>query len=126
MKIKCIIATLAAAFLVGCASTGNNFDESKISQIKKGESTEADLTALFGTPQNRTVDSEGTTMLSWVYAETKVKGESFIPYAGAFLGGGRSKSKTLNVALLDGKVKSYTLSGGAGESRGTTQDVPKK
>lgn len=125
-NVKTGIAILTAALLTGCASVGNNFDESKVSQIKKGETTENELLQMFGGPQNRSVTSEGQTILTWMYTESSVKGESFIPYAGAFVGGTRSKSKTLNVVLQDGKVQSYAASGGGTESRGTTQDVPKQ
>jgi hypothetical protein len=119
------ILCLLALFAVSCASVGNNFDDSKISQIKKGETTEADLVKLFGEPQNRSISSENGLTLTWIYSEAKVKGESFIPYAGAFMGGTRSKMKTLSVMLADNKVSSYTYSGGGTETRNTTQDTPK-
>jgi hypothetical protein len=73
------------------------------------------------------MDSEGHTSLAWTYVESEVKGESFIPYAGSFVGGNRTRNKTLNVALgPDGKVVSYSFSGGGMETRGMKQDVPKK
>ena len=114
-----------ALFAVSCASAGNNFDDSKISQIKKGETTEADLVKMFGEPQNRSVNSESGLTLTWIYSEAKVKGESFIPYAGAFMGGTRAKSKTLSVVLADNKVASFTYTGGGAETRNTTQETPK-
>jgi hypothetical protein len=117
--------SLLTLFAVSCASVGNNFDESKISEIKKGQTTETDLVGMFGPPQNRSVNSDTGLTLTWIYSEAKVKGESFIPYAGAFMGGTRSKSKTLSVMLADNKVTSYTYSGGGTETRNTTQDTPK-
>jgi hypothetical protein len=119
------ILCLLALFAVSCASVGNNFDDSKISEIKKGETTEADLVKMFGEPQNRSISSENGLTLTWIYSEAKVKGESFIPYAGAFMGGTRSKMKTLSVMLADNKVSSFTYSGGGTETRNTTQDTPK-
>jgi outer membrane protein assembly factor BamE (lipoprotein component of BamABCDE complex) len=119
------ILCFLALFDMSCASAGNNFDESKISQIKKGQTTEADLIGMFGPPQNRSVNSDTGVTLTWIYSEAKVKGESFIPYAGAFMGGTRSKSKTLSVTLADNKVTSYTYSGGGTETRNMTQDTPK-
>ena len=120
------IALVSAALFAGCASVGNNFDDSKVSQIKKGETTEAELIQIFGEPQNRTVNSEGRTVLTWTYAESKVRGESFIPYAGVFVGGHDTKSKSLTVTLQDGKAMSFASGGGGLGSRGTTQDVPGK
>ncbi len=129
--MKTILITLLCAaitaWLVGCASTGANFDENKVSQIKKGETTAAELIQMFGQPVNRAMNSEGTTTLTWMYTEARVKGESFIPYAGPWLGGTRSKEKLLTVTLgADGKVSSFSSSAGGMESRQTTQDAPKK
>ncbi len=95
LKLRIPISAVLAALLAGCASTGNNFDDSKVSQIKKGETTEAQLIQMFGEPQRRGVNSEGATTLMWMYMESSVKGESFIPYAGPFVGGSRHKQKTL-------------------------------
>ncbi len=120
-----ILIVLCSALIVGCASTGNNFDEGKLTQIKKGETTEAQLVEIFGQPENRSVNSESVTTLTWMYAEATIKGESFIPYAGPFLGGSRGKSKSLTVTLAENKVTGYTFSGGGSETRQTTQSIPK-
>jgi len=115
-----------AALVAGCVSVGENFNSGKVAQIKKGETTEAELVQWFGPPENRSINSDGNTTLTWNYVESKVKGESFIPYAGAFMGGTRSKHKMLMVSLgSDGKVTSFNYTGGGIETRGTTQDEPK-
>ena len=122
-----LLVATAAALIVGCASTGNNFDDSKVSQIKKGETTEADLLQMFGQPQSRSLNSEGQTILTWSYVEARVKGETFIPYAGAFMGGSTSAHKMLTVVLLAGKVASFNSTAGGTETRqNQVQDVPKK
>lgn len=125
-KLKLATTAAIAAFLLGCASVGNNFDESKVTQIQKGVTTEADLVASFGQPAQRSMNSEGQTILVWTYHESEVKAESFIPYVGPITGGDRSRNKTLTVTLTDGKVASYNYSGGGLETRGTKQEVPKK
>lgn len=120
-----VLSLLAVAFLaISCASVGNNFDESKISEIKKGQTTEADLLKMFGQPENRTMNSDSGLTLTWMYAESAVKGESFIPYAGTFLGGARSKNKSLSAVLTNSVVESFTYSGGGTESRNMTQSTP--
>ena len=122
-------AALVAMFALvpGCVSTGTNFDASKVSQIKKGETTEDHLEKLFGKPKIHTVSSEGITHLTWSYLESQMKGESFIPIAGPFVGGSRSSHKTLSVTLgPDGRVTHFTSSSGGSEMRYTTQDAPKQ
>lgn len=113
--------------LVGCASAGKNFDSRKVPQIEKGRTTEAELVQMFGEPTSRGLKTGGIKTLSWVYAESRVKGETFIPFAGAFLGGTDTKTKTLIVALAsDGTVSDYEYSGGDLEATGTVQDDPEK
>ena len=125
MYLPKYIAAIIFVGFVGCATTGSNFDESKVSEIKKGQTTEADLTRMFGPPENRSTNSEGTTTLSWMYYETTTKGASFIPIAGMFLGGSKTKGKTLSVHLgTDGKVMSFQSSGGGSEARPTTENAP--
>jgi hypothetical protein len=128
MKKALILTALAlvgGGFLFGCASVGRNFDETKVSQIKTNETSEADLITLFGKPQNRMMNSSGQMILTWMYSESNVKGQSFIPFAGPFIGGTDTKTKTLNVTLQQGRVISFASSGGGTEMRQGTQDVPK-
>lgn len=126
-KIQNVILVVVLGILIaGCASTGFNFDESKISQIKKGETTEPELIQWFGQPVERGINSEGMTTMTWMYTEATVKGSTFVPYVGPFVGGTRSKNKVLMVTLNSGKVANFSFSGGGTETRQTTQGVPKK
>lgn len=109
----------------GCSSVGHNFDSRKISEIKKGETTETDLIAAFGQPDQRGYNSEKGTVWTWLYTQATVKGATFIPLVGAFAGGVDTKNKTLVVYLDDsGKVSSFSYSGGGFESTGMTQPDP--
>ena len=57
--------------------------------------------------------------------ESQVKGESFIPYAGEFLGGSNSAQKSLSVTLgSNGRVLEYSESGGSMESRENQLGTP--
>jgi hypothetical protein len=102
--------------VLGCASVGTNFNSSKVASIKKGETTEPALIEMFGKPQQISSNSEDERVLTWIYSESHVKGETFIPFAGGFVGGATTKTKSLVVKLSDGKVNSYTFSGGEIES----------
>src|SRR6202012_3024018 len=102
---------------------GRILTKPKSPKSKKASPLKPDLVHLFGAPQNRSVNSDGILKLTWMYAESRVRGESFIPYFGAFAGGARSQMKTLTVQLAADKVASYTLSGGANETRNMTQST---
>jgi hypothetical protein len=74
------------------------------------EPTEADLVRMFGRPSTKTLDSNGKTVLGWIYSEAQVKGETFIPIAGAFVGGANTRVQMLSVLIgRDGKVERYTM-----------------
>jgi hypothetical protein len=90
------LLVVALSALLGCVSTGRNFDESRVADIRKGQTTEADLRQMFGPPQNRSMNSEGMTTLMWMYHEMTTKPQTFIPIAGPFIGGADTSGKTLS------------------------------
>lgn len=127
MKKLLTILFTTSALLVGCASAGKNFNTDNVTKIEKGKTTEADLLQMFGEPQERGLKTGGLKTLTWVYVESTVKGETFIPFAGAFVGGTDVKKKSLTVAIgADGKVTEYDFTGGAMGSTGTTQPDPER
>ncbi len=123
-SIRSVSLLLAAALLLpllsgGCASAGRNFDDSQVSKIQKGVTTEQDLITMFGQPEQRSMNSEGQTVLTWMYTHGHVNGKSFIPFAGAFMGGTNSESKSLTVTLKDDKVVTYAVNNGNMETHHT-------
>jgi hypothetical protein len=121
------LALLLSMILVGCASVGKNFNADNVAKIQTGKTTEADLVQMFGEPQQRGLKTGGLKTLTWIYTESRVKGETFIPIAGAFMGGADTKTKSLTVSLgSDGTVTDYAFSGGALGSTGTTQADPEQ
>lgn len=106
-RIAGFVGLFVCLSFVGCVSTGTNFDESKVSQIRKGETTEADLVRMFGKPNNRTTqmtDGKTSTVLTWAF----VKSNAF----GGPLMSTDVKMKTLGVFLdASGKVERVTYTG---------------
>lgn len=123
--MKTVILLIPLLVLLGCASTGHNFDSRKVTTIQKGETTEADLVVMFGKPSYRTISSETGVKLAWIYVESTADAASYVPLVGAFAGGVTSKTKTLNVSLdQSGKVSSYEYSGGGVDSSGLAGTDP--
>jgi len=88
---------LLCLMLVGCtASVGNNFDDSKLAQIKTDQTTRQQLIALFGQPSTETPFPEGQSILMWTYSQAKAMSTT--------------EGRTLTIRLMNGKVKSYTVS----------------
>lgn len=77
---------IIAAALLG-ASVGTPIATQNIPKIKKGVTTEADLVHMFGQPSDKTLNSNGRVIMSWVHSAAQAKGTSFIPFAGPFVGG---------------------------------------
>jgi hypothetical protein len=95
------------AFLVaGCAAYHHGTDLSSLEQtpIVKGQTTEKELIARFGEPQNQTIRSDGKKMLMWSDANSSV------PFMG--IGATHVKSRTLSAMCLDGVVVDFTDSSG--------------
>ena len=106
------LSTGVLLLLTACVhQAGSNWDDQKVSQIKKGETTEAELLQWFGTPIHRNRTSEGITTLSWSHAEIR-QGLSLNYFNPAPIRG--QSNKTLTVMLgPDGKVTSFSTGGSA-------------
>jgi cytoskeletal protein RodZ len=116
LHLSLVLLCLSLA-LAACASSGTNFDETKSSSIEKGVTTENELVQTFGPPTSSTVSADGTKTLVWAYAHSQANGESFIPFAGSWVGGVHTKSKALSVTLRHNRVTDYAVSHSALETR---------
>jgi outer membrane protein assembly factor BamE (lipoprotein component of BamABCDE complex) len=89
----------------GCASSshGTKIDDNKVSQIQKGVTTRAEVEQLLGRPAQTSLTGNGGRMMLYQYSESKqqVKATSFIPIAGAFMGGttGTMRMQQLQIVL---------------------------
>jgi outer membrane protein assembly factor BamE (lipoprotein component of BamABCDE complex) len=109
MMMKIAVFLLALAF-AGCASVGTPIAQENVKKIRPGVTTEADLVRMFGPPSTRTLDSNGKTILGWIYSEAQTKGTTFIPIAGPFVGGVNTRTQMLSVLIArNGKVERYTM-----------------
>jgi hypothetical protein len=90
---------LLSLSLLGCATHGKVYDDSKVAMIKKDATTEAELLEWFGPATTRTMGPDGSKVLTWKFAP---------PKAGTSGSAGR-----LEVRFgPDGKVNSYNAMGG--------------
>lgn len=119
-----------AALLAGCAAAGIKVTEQQLSALKPGESTEAHAVQLLGQPTVRSRMSDGMTTLAYSYFETKVRPETFIPFAGAFIGGSDTRTNTVVLRfdqagkLLNTTSSESTFGSGMGVAAGTLSQEP--
>lgn len=105
-----LLYIITAALVCSCASVGTPIATQDISKIKKGVTTEPDLVRMFGTPTTKTLNSNGNVIMIWTHSAAQAKGTSFIPIAGAFVGGTNVQVQQLTVLLKkDGTVENYTM-----------------
>lgn len=110
-NIALVLASIALC--VGCMSTrsGTDFNSTNVSQLKTGETTEAEVIQLIGQPLSRTRSSDGTVMLVYSYDP----GQTITPFSGLdphFAQNAGAQRKTLEVILdANGRVKSFTQTG---------------
>ncbi len=116
MKNKLVSLVLAGSLLAGCATVGRKLDPSKVSQVAKGQTREQ-VIALVGSPDQIVKDGSGNTIFTYSYARATAKAESFIPIAGAFMGGANVQNQMLQVTFgPDGVVKDFLSTYGATET----------
>ena len=93
-----VLSAIAFSLIVaGCASSGREINTTNASKIQKGVSTKADVKRLVGEPQQISNDSDGNQTWSYTYTRATAKGTSFIPIAGAFMGGVNTQNQSLIV-----------------------------
>jgi outer membrane protein assembly factor BamE (lipoprotein component of BamABCDE complex) len=106
MKTKLLASLLGLALLAlfGCASAGTKIDQSATAKIQKGVTTKEQVVALLGAPMSDTLMGDGREMMMWSYAQTQVKGATFIPVVGLFAGGSDTKMTMFQVVLNKDKI----------------------
>jgi outer membrane protein assembly factor BamE (lipoprotein component of BamABCDE complex) len=96
---------LTVALLAGCAAGGVKVTDQQLGSLKPGETTEQQVTQLLGRPTMRTRMHDGSAMVFYSYYEAKVRPETFIPFAGAFVGGTDTRTNTVMLRFdQDGKL----------------------
>lgn len=108
---KLIASVITCWLLAGCATHGNDIDSDFASKIQKGITTEKQVIAELGNPESVGLDGAGNKILTYVYAKSQAKAESFIPVVGSFMGGADTESKSL-VVIVDsdtGIVKDFAF-----------------
>lgn len=107
-------------FLVSCSSTGRPIDQTKVMQIKRGETTQAQVIELLGKPSavGYIDNAQGRgTVLTYNYELSIARPESILPYANLFGGGAEHSKQTATIILnSDGIVDSIAVTSGTENS----------
>lgn len=108
---KLLMINLVVLFMLGCATHGNEIDTAFANSIERGVTTETEIRENLGAPQSVGLDGQGNKTMTYVYAKSQAKAESFIPIVGSFVGGADTESTSLLI-IVDSKtgvVKDFAL-----------------
>ncbi len=119
MKYLFSVLSLSLLLFAGCATTGQKFDASKVSQIKKGVTTRAEIETMFGQPLSSVTLGNGKCVIEYQYAEGHSTAQSFIPIVGDFAGGTKGQAQILTITLTkENIVEEFRYSTSQQESGG--------
>lgn len=90
-----VLIVLSTGFLSGCMTVGHEFPAGQVSSIKIGNSTQSDITNLFGTPWRTGVENG---LKTWTYGD----------YHYSLFGNGNSEDLVIRFNKHD-VVSSYTF-----------------
>ena len=103
--------------LVGCVTIGRQLDQNSVESIRKGETTKEEVVKLLWSPDQITRDSNGNTIMMYLYMRMTTKAASFIPVVGMFAGGANTQNQTVIIVVgQNGIVSDITSSQGSSES----------
>ena len=109
--INSILALVMLAFLTSQAMAGRSITPEKVSQIRPGQTTEADLVRAFGPPATKMVCPPEEMALDWFYV-SPISAQNYIPVIGPALNGTQVKAWELWVVLrANGTVRRYIAYG---------------
>jgi outer membrane protein assembly factor BamE (lipoprotein component of BamABCDE complex) len=106
-KLILVIFSVVMTLSGGCASTsqGRKFDDSFVSQIKKGVTTKAQIREHFGEPVSVSKSSEIET---WTYSYSDAYGRAYVQAATYGMVREKSDDQMLIVAFKEDVVVEYT------------------
>lgn len=117
--MKTIAALIIGLLLTSCMSMGTQVDPVQANRFTAGVTTENEVIAALGEPNQVSTKSDGTREIGYMHATATPDPKLFIPFVGAFIGKVDAKSTTVifafdeNGKLKETKSNTATVSGGA-------------
>jgi outer membrane protein assembly factor BamE (lipoprotein component of BamABCDE complex) len=112
----CVVAALSAAFLGGCASSGNEriadaSQQTVSEQLVKGRTTQVQVRQLYGDPMKSSFTDSGNESWEYEFSRLRSKPTNFVPYVNLIYSGAEGDKKSLVIFFDKHKVvQQYTIS----------------
>jgi len=126
--MKALTAVLTLLFLTGCATTvGNDFSDEQVDQIVIGETSKSEVIQILGEPAMRgdstyaeNANVEGyDSYFSFVFSESQMSAQSFIPFVNLFFGSADTSTKTLTIHFDSDDIVANTSTSQGSQTIGT-------
>ncbi len=116
-----LISALMIVNLSGCmksvAGNPSITDQSKVDQIKPGQTTKDQVRQILGQPTNTQFSDNNEEVWFYQYTATSVKPQSYIPVVGIFAAGADTSSSNVTIRYRpDGIVKNIGKGGQSAEA----------
>lgn len=92
------------AMLAGCVSIGTKVDETTLTQFERGRTRYQDVLTVLGKPNTSTLNSDGSRQIAYVYTQSQMKPQNFIPIVAAFTQGASSETSTVTLDFDSSQV----------------------
>lgn len=110
------LLAITALLLSSCVGMNRKLDSNAVSQIRNGQTTEAEVRRLLGSPDQITRTGDGRTTYLYLFMHAAVKPQSFIPVVSLVGGGVDMHNQFLSVTFgPDGVVRNFVSNEGATE-----------
>jgi len=111
VRIPMILATVAA--LAGCMSSGTKVTATEASQFKVGTTTEQQVIAALGQPEQSETQTDGTKVETYTHTAAHATAASYVPIVGLFAGGAKGATQSVTFTFNPhGVLKSESSSHG--------------
>lgn len=108
MSYKVLVVALALG-LTGCVSVGTKVTDDQARQFQRGVTTESEIVAKLGQPNQHTIKDDGTILDAYVYSHASPNAVDFVPIVGMLAGGAHGQTLIVTFTLdSKGIYQSYS------------------
>ena len=99
LTAKLLVVIFFLGIIISCATVGNKeiMDQSKTSQIIKGQTTKKEVLSLIGEPSKVTFMENDCEVWDYVLSKSQTRAVTFVPVVGLFAGGMDMQTYTLTI-----------------------------
>ena len=100
-----------AVSLAGCISSGTEVTATQASQFKVGATTEQQVIAALGQPEQTATNTDGTKVDTYLHTSAHATAATYVPIVGLFAGGAKGTTRSVTFTFnAKGVLKSESSS----------------